>query len=159
MLIKKYGNRRLYDTDESRYITLEELGEKVRRGADVTVEDAKSGEDLTQSTLTQLIVESRGAAKLLPIPLLHQLIRLGDDALADFFGRYVTYALEMYLQMRGRVSFNPFASFMPFGGPFSAPPAPGPGPAPAQTTAPAAEVDELRRELDALKRSLRRRRK
>jgi len=114
ILIKKYGNRRLYDTGESRYITLEELSAKIRGGADVRVADAKTGEDLTQAALTQIIIESRGAAKLLPVGLLLQLIRLGDDALAEFFGRYVTGALDIYLQVRRGASavtaFNPFAS-------------------------------------------------
>ena len=81
------GLRRLYDTGESRYITLEELSEKIRAGQDVRVVDAKTNEDLTQATLTQIIIESRGAARLLPPQLLTQLIRLGDDSLAEFFNR------------------------------------------------------------------------
>ena len=80
MIVKKYSNRRLYDTSDSRYVTLEELAEKVRQGEDVRVVDAKTGEDLTAATLTQIIVEGRGAAKLLPVPLLTQLVRLGDSA-------------------------------------------------------------------------------
>ncbi|MBZ0236878.1 MAG: hypothetical protein K8M05_31405 [Deltaproteobacteria bacterium] len=96
-LIKKYGNRRLYDTGDSRYITLDELAEKIRRGTDVRVVDAKTSEDLTQATLTQLILESGSAHRTLPVPLLTQMIRLGDDALGEFFSRYVTAALEMYL--------------------------------------------------------------
>lgn len=97
MLVKKYPNRRLYDTLESRYITLEELAEKIRAGADARVIDAKTDEDLTQQTLTQIILESRNAARLLPVPLLVQLVRMGDDALAEFFSRYVAWALEVYL--------------------------------------------------------------
>ena len=73
MLIKKYGNRRLYDTESSRYITLEELAGIIRRGEEVRVVDAKSGEDLTTATLAQIIIEGRGAARLLPLPLLVQL--------------------------------------------------------------------------------------
>lgn len=96
-LIKKYGNRRLYDTGDSRYITLEELTAKIRGGIDVRVVDATDGNDLTQVTLTQLILESGNAARMLPVPLLTQLIRLGDDALGEFFSRYVTAALELYL--------------------------------------------------------------
>src|SRR5262245_46762004 len=65
MLVKKYTNRRLYDTEESRYITLEELAEKIRAGDDASVIDARTGEDLTQATLTQIIMESRGAARIL----------------------------------------------------------------------------------------------
>lgn len=116
-LIKKYGNRRLYDTGESRYITLEELSRKIQEGTDVRVVDAKTGQDLTQSTLTQIIIEGRGAARMLPVPLLMQLIRLGDDALAEFFGRYVTDALSVYLEIKRGASavarFNPFAA-VPF---------------------------------------------
>src|SRR5205814_8063367 len=89
VLIKKYGNRRLYDTEASRYITLDELAARVRGGSEVRVVDAKSQEDLTGATLTQLIMENRGASRLLPVSLLHQLIRLGDDSLAEFFSRYV----------------------------------------------------------------------
>jgi len=99
-LIKKYGNRRLYDTGDSRYITLDELATKVRGGADVRVVDAKSGDDLTQATLTQIILESGNAHRMLPVPLLTQLVRLGDDALGEFFSRYVTAALELYLAGR-----------------------------------------------------------
>ena len=71
VLIKKYSNRRLYDTEASSYLTQDELAEKIRSGADVRVMDAKSNEDLTQATLTQIIIEGRGAGKLLPVPLLH----------------------------------------------------------------------------------------
>jgi polyhydroxyalkanoate synthesis repressor PhaR len=117
MVVKKYGNRRLYDTTESRYITLEELAERVRGGEDVQVVDAKSGKDLTQQTLAHIILESRGAAKLLPVPLLKQLVRMGDDALAEFFGMYLTSALELYLHAKqgaqAMMPYNPFAQ-MPF---------------------------------------------
>jgi polyhydroxyalkanoate synthesis repressor PhaR len=112
-LIKKYGNRRLYDTGDSRYITLDELAAKIRGGTDVRVVDATDGNDLTQVTLTQLILESGSAARMLPVPLLTQLIRLGDDALGEFFSRYVTAALELYLgakrSVRGMVEANPLA--------------------------------------------------
>jgi len=97
MVVKKYGNRRLYDTEASRYVTLEEVASRVRRGEDVEVVDARTGKDLTQITLAQIILESRGAARLLPVPLLKQLIRMGDDALAEFFERTVIWALDIYL--------------------------------------------------------------
>jgi polyhydroxyalkanoate synthesis repressor PhaR len=100
VLIKKYGNRRLYDTEDSRYITLEELTAKIRAGAEVRIVDAKTNEDLTQATLAQLILEGGTAARVLPVGLLTQLIRLGDDALGEFFSRYVTAALDLYLQAR-----------------------------------------------------------
>jgi polyhydroxyalkanoate synthesis repressor PhaR len=165
MLVKKYSNRRLYDTEESRYITLDELAEKVRAGADVRVVDASSGADLTQTTLTQIILEGE-SGHLLPVPLLLQLIRLGDDALAEFFGRYVGFALEMYLAakfgMQQAVPFFPFGSMGMGGGnpwmrPFGGAPSSGP---PPSTTEPAREdVAQLRRELDELKRELKKSRR
>ncbi|HWM88521.1 MAG TPA: polyhydroxyalkanoate synthesis regulator DNA-binding domain-containing protein [Kofleriaceae bacterium] len=179
-VIKKYGNRRLYDTEDSRYITLDELADKIRTGTDVRVVDAKSGEDLTQTTLTQIIIEGRSAARLLPVGLLAQLIRLNDDALAEFLGRYVGAALELYLQSRRgaetALPYNPFAT-LPFAAssalarlfmsplgwagepaqpmqPAPMTPPPGP-PGRGEET----EVAALRRELDELKRSLGRGRK
>jgi polyhydroxyalkanoate synthesis repressor PhaR len=111
VLIKKYGNRRLYDTGDSKYVTLEELTVKIRGGADLRVVDAQTNEDLTQSTLTQIVLESGNAAKFLPVQLLTQMIRLSDDALAEFFSRYVTSALDLYLNAKRGVqslsSYNP----------------------------------------------------
>jgi len=115
--IKKYSNRRLYDTEASRYITLEELADRIQAGSDVRVIDAASGDDLTQATLTQIIIESRGAAKLLPVPLLTQMIRLREEALAEFLGRYMTGALELYLQAKQSAQqvaqYNPLVN-LPF---------------------------------------------
>jgi polyhydroxyalkanoate synthesis repressor PhaR len=164
MLVKKYGNRRLYDTEDSRYVRLGELADKIRRGSDVHVVDAKTNADLTSETLAQIIFEDRHAARLLPAPLLQQMIRMGDDALAEFLGRYLTWALEMYLQARqGASAFSPFTAFTRLASPFVGfPPPARPVPTAAQEpsgAAPArdADVAELRRELDALKRSLRKR--
>ncbi len=111
--IKKYSNRRLYDTQESRYITLDELHHKIRGDADVHVVDAKTNADLTQTTLAQIVIESRGAARMLPVPLLVQMIRMGDDALAEFLGHYMSWALSVYGHMRtnARSIANPFNMF------------------------------------------------
>lgn len=113
IVIKKYGNRRLYDTDESRYVTLDELAAKIRTGAELRVVDAQTGEDLTQGTLTQIVLETGHAAKFLPVQLLTQMIRLSDDSLAEFFSRYVTGALDVYLQAKRGIqsiaSYNPLA--------------------------------------------------
>ena len=114
-IVKKYNNRRLYDTEESRYVTLEELVEFVRGGS-VRVIDAKSGEDLTQATLVQIVLET-SAAKFLPVHLLEQLIRMQDDALAEFFQRYVSAALDLYLAAkRGAQQVAPLFPFatLPF---------------------------------------------
>ncbi len=116
-VVKKYSNRRLYDTAESRYVTLEELAESIRRGADARVVDAQTGDDLTQATLAQIIIEGRGAAQFLSVPILTQLIRMNDDALSEFFGRWLSAALELYQQARQGVQaiapYNPLAA-MPF---------------------------------------------
>ncbi len=172
MLIKKYGNRRLYDTESSRYITLEDLTAAIRDGADARVIDAKTGADLTQSTLTQIIIEGRGADTILPAPLLHQLIRLGDDALAEFLGRYVQSALELYLTTRKATQsfmpFNPLVAMQQFaqgGTPYSgwgqsaSAPIPVLSNAPPPPAPPNTDVEDLRRELDELKGMLRKRKK
>jgi len=165
-LIKKYGNRRLYDTAHSRYITLEELADIIRGGEDVRVVDAKTGEDLTTGTLAQIIIEGRGAARLLPVPLLVQLIRMGDDALAEFLGQYVTWALQVYLQAKEGVQamapLNPFLS-TPFGGGamsrlFGLGP-PSRAEVPAAAPANGGELAALRRELEELKASLKKKRR
>ena len=98
--IKKYSNRRLYDTSDSRYITLEELAQKIRDGHSVRVVDAKTGKNLTQATLAQIILESRRAARLLPVPLLIRLIRMSDETLSDFFASQMSAALDAYLLAR-----------------------------------------------------------
>src|SRR5262245_33673608 len=117
VVVKKYSNRRLYDTEDSKYITLDELAQKIRKGRDVRVVDAGSEEDLTQATLTQIILESGRAARLLPVHLLTQLIRMEDDELADFFNRYMAWAMELYAQAksgaRAIAPLNPFAT-LPF---------------------------------------------
>jgi polyhydroxyalkanoate synthesis repressor PhaR len=165
VVIKKYGNRRLYDAEASRYVTLGEVGAKIRAGNEVRVVDAKTGADLTQPTLAQVILEDGNAGQLLPVPLLHQLIRMGDDALADFLGRYVTRALEFYLQARqgiGAVSaFNPFAAaFAPqdtFGSYLGSERPVAPRTPPPSSVSD--DVEALRREVEALKKTVRKRRR
>ena len=76
IIIKKYANRRLYNTAASAYVTLEDLADMVKKGADFTVHDAKTGEDITRSVLTQIIFEEENKGhNLLPIKFLRQLIR------------------------------------------------------------------------------------
>ncbi len=158
LLVKKYANRRLYDTEASCYITNAELAARVRAGRDVRVLDAKTDEDLTQPTLVQLLVDGNRAHSL-PVPLLLQLVRLGDDALAEFYGRYMTWALEVYFTVKQRAptSINPFAQ-MPFdvGGALTRMFMGGSGaitppPDPPESNA---ELASLRRDLEQIKRSL-----
>jgi polyhydroxyalkanoate synthesis repressor PhaR len=103
LLVKKYPNRRLYDTRSSRYMTLEDLEKIIRSGEDIAVQDAQDGRDLTQEVLTQIILE-RGNGKILPAALLMRLIRLDDAALGEFLTRYVSWALDMYMQMKQRTT-------------------------------------------------------
>jgi polyhydroxyalkanoate synthesis repressor PhaR len=95
VIIKKYANRRLYNTDTSTYVTLEDLAEMVRSERDFVVYDAKSGEDLTHSVLTQIIVEqeSRGT-NLLPIGFLRQLIRFYGDSMQMLVPRYLEVSID-----------------------------------------------------------------
>jgi polyhydroxyalkanoate synthesis repressor PhaR len=95
VIIKKYANRRLYNTETSTYVTLEDLAQMVRLEKDFVVYDAKTGEDLTHSVLTQIIVEqeSRGE-NLLPIPFLRQLIRFYGDSIQRLVPSYLEFSLD-----------------------------------------------------------------
>jgi len=95
VIIKKYANRRLYNTDTSTYVTLEDLAEMVRSERDFVVYDAKTGEDLTHSVLTQIIVEqeSRGT-NLLPIGFLRQLIRFYGDSMQKLVPSFLEFSLD-----------------------------------------------------------------
>jgi polyhydroxyalkanoate synthesis repressor PhaR len=93
--IKKYANRRLYNTDTSAYITLEDLAAIVKRGDDFVVYDAKSGEDITRSVLTQIIFEqeSKNGQSLLPITFLRQLIRFYGDSMQMLVPSYLEFTI------------------------------------------------------------------
>src|SRR5205809_253119 len=93
-VIKRYSNRKLYDTQESRYVTLEEIEEMVRAGKEISVVDAASGEDLTAVTLTQIILENeRSHRSALPTAFLHQLIKHGE-AWQEFVQRSMQSSME-----------------------------------------------------------------
>jgi polyhydroxyalkanoate synthesis repressor PhaR len=97
VVIKKYANRRLYNTDTSTYVTLDDLAAMVKGGRDFVVFDAKTGDDLTHSVLTQIIVdqESRmGGQTLLPIPFLRQLIRFYGDSIERMVPSYLQVSLD-----------------------------------------------------------------
>ena len=101
VLLKKYANRRLYDTDRSRYVTLEEVAEIIKSGRRVKVLDAKTREDVTAFILTQIVLEmARANNILLPAPLLHLVIQYGDNVLADFFEKYLEQTVKTYLVYR-----------------------------------------------------------
>lgn len=120
--IKKYANRRLYNTATSSYVTLDHLCQMVKQGTDFVVFDAKTGEDITRSVLTQIIVEEeqKGGQNLLPISFLRQLISFYGDSLGGLVPRYLDYSMQSFArnqeQMRhymanaleGMFPFTPF---------------------------------------------------
>jgi len=98
ILIKKYANRRLYNTDTSKYVTLNQVSDLVRGGTAVEVVDAKTGEDVTAFILTQIVVEEAKTKNiLLPAPLLHVIIQYGDNILKEFFEQYLMKTIDNYL--------------------------------------------------------------
>lgn len=95
VVIKKYANRRLYNTATSTYVTLDDLSDMVKKGTDFVVYDAKSGEDITRSVLTQIIFEEEGKGQnLLPIKFLRQLIHFYGDSMQAFVPGYLEMSLE-----------------------------------------------------------------
>jgi len=107
--IKKYANRRLYNTQTSSYVTLDYLSEMVKQGQDFLVFDAKTGEDITRSVLTQIIFEEENKGQnLLPIQFLRQLIRFYGDSMQAFVPSYLEMSMETFAknqeQLRQQVS-------------------------------------------------------
>ena len=176
IVIKKYENRRLYDSTNSRYVNLDDVAQMVREGADVQVVDAKTNEDLTRTVLTQIIVEETKDRELgLPLELLRQLVLASDAARHQFLEWYLKNAMEAYqkvsesLQARfqevQQAASNPVETIMnlwrtnPFLGaaapgsvpifPWGTPPAPAP-PKAGETK----EIEELRRRLEELENQL-----
>ena len=95
VVVKKYANRRLYNTESSSYITLDNLADMIRQGRDFVVYDAKTGEDITRGVLTQIIVEqeSKGRA-LLPTAFLRQLIGFYGDQMQSMVPRFLEQAMQ-----------------------------------------------------------------
>jgi polyhydroxyalkanoate synthesis repressor PhaR len=99
--IKKYANRRLYDTRQSRYVTLHEVAQGIRDGQQVEVLDAKTKEDVTTFILTQILLEeAKHKQLLLPADLLHTIIRYGDNVLLEFFENHLEQAIQSYLSYK-----------------------------------------------------------
>lgn len=116
-VVKKYANRRLYNTATSSYVTLDELSQMVRKGEDFVVFDAKTGEDITRSVLTQIILEEDSKGRnLLPIGFLRHLIGFYDDSLQTFLPRYLELSMENFArnqeQIRGYME-QTFGRFFP----------------------------------------------
>jgi polyhydroxyalkanoate synthesis repressor PhaR len=125
VVIKKYANRRLYNTATSAYVTLDHLSQMVKDKTDFVVYDAKTGEDITRPVLTQIIFEeeSKGGQTLLPIPFLRQLISFYGDSLQGIVPQYLEMSMTQFArnqeQMRhylqNAFGFNPFQQFESMG--------------------------------------------
>src|ERR1700756_642877 len=101
IVIKKYGNRRLYDTAGSRYVNLDDLAAHIRAGREVRVVDAKTGQDLTRVTLTQIITEdAKDKPSGLPLELLRQLIVASDEVRQEFLMWYLKSAFDTYQKVQ-----------------------------------------------------------
>ncbi len=120
IIIKKYANRRLYDTSSSSYVTLEHLSELVRQGKDFVVQDAKTGEDLTRTVLTQIIFEQETkGGNALPLNFLRQVIRFYGDSVSTALPTYLDMAMNNFTKNQERwrdlvsngVATNPMALF------------------------------------------------
>ncbi|HLY18974.1 MAG TPA: polyhydroxyalkanoate synthesis regulator DNA-binding domain-containing protein [Bryobacteraceae bacterium] len=143
-IIKKYENRRLYDTTGSRYVNLEDVARMVRDGVDVQVVDARSGEDLTRVILTQIIMEdAKGHESGLPLDLLRKLIVASDKATHEFLTWYLTTVTEMYQKAQSTLKTGPLDLVRNL---FTPPAAPQPGPA--------EELEVLRRRVQELENGL-----
>jgi polyhydroxyalkanoate synthesis repressor PhaR len=118
VIIKKYANRRLYNTESSSYITLEHLAAMTREGKDFKVIDAKSGEDITHAVLTQIIVdeETRGQT-MLPVNFLRQLIALYGDSMQALVPQYLEASMEAF--RRNQTQFRDAMAGAFAGGPFA----------------------------------------
>jgi polyhydroxyalkanoate synthesis repressor PhaR len=184
IIIKKYANRRLYNTASSSYVTLEDLARMVKSGSEFLVQDAKTGEDITRPVLTQIIVEEEQKGQnLLPIGFLRQLISLYGDSMQFLVPRYLEQAMTSFGQNQAQMRKNlqeAFGGLFPFGSleqmgkqnlalfektmkmfsPFPGGPGTGAGETEktkAASSAPAAElatVKDLTERLDSLQRKI-----
>jgi polyhydroxyalkanoate synthesis repressor PhaR len=172
--IKKYANRRLYNTGTSTYVTLEDLATMVKDGEDFVVYDAKTGEDITRSVLAQIIFEqeNKEGQSLLPITFLRQLIRFYGDSMQMLVPRYLEQSIDTFTREQGKFreqmaqafgvgGFGPledqvrrnmemfektFAMFAPF--------ARGQSKAEGGKPQSGSEMDELKRQLDEMQKRL-----
>jgi polyhydroxyalkanoate synthesis repressor PhaR len=174
VIIKKYANRRLYNTSTSAYVTLDHLSEMVRSGVDFTVLDAKTNDDITRSVLTQIIFEeeSKQGQNLLPVQFLRRLIRFYGDSMQGFLPAYLEMSMERFSSAQDQwrdqltktwVGKGPIGAFedqakanmamfeqaMRLWAPFAAQtPQPPPG------DDPDADIGDLKRQMEAMQRQL-----
>jgi polyhydroxyalkanoate synthesis repressor PhaR len=182
VIIKKYANRRLYNTGTSTYVTLEDLASMVKAGEDFVVYDAKTSEDITRTVLTQIIFEqeNKEGQNLLPITFLRQLIRFYGDSMQMLVPRYLEVSIDnlsreqgkfrdQMAQAFGATGFGPledmarrnmemferaFAMFAPFGRPAAnAGAAAAPEPGKAPTPG-SDEIEELKRQMEEVQKRI-----
>src|SRR5438477_2823970 len=119
VVVKKYANRRLYNTASSSYVTLDDLAKMIKEGGDFVVYDAKTGEDLTRSVMTQIIVEQeqKGGQNMLPISFLRQLIGFYGDSMQFLVPGYLEQAMMTFARNQEQMRKNLQATFgiFPFG--------------------------------------------
>jgi polyhydroxyalkanoate synthesis repressor PhaR len=163
--IKKYANRRLYDTESSTYVTLDRLAQLIREGRDFVVMDAKTGEDITHQVLTQIIVEeeARGGATMLPASFLRQLIGLYGNNMQTLVPQYLEAAMASFAKnqaaFKDAFGSNLFADlakrqmalFEQSTKAFTGAGLSGDKPDATASSAKSGEVDALKAELDALR--------
>jgi polyhydroxyalkanoate synthesis repressor PhaR len=172
VVIKKYANRRLYNTQSSSYVTLDHLSEMVKQGIEFEVRDARTGEDITRSVLTQIIFEEEAKGQnLLPIRFLRQLIRFYGDPMQAFVPGYLDLSMQSFIknqeEMRERIAkvfgsgnqaveqlarqnMALFEHSMQVFAPFAQPQEP-----PAQPTpAPSTDLNDLKSQMDEMRRQL-----
>lgn len=101
ILIKKYPNRRLYNTETSGYITVKDVAELIKLGNRIEVRDVNNGNDVTALVLTQIVMDkAKNNQGLLPVSLLHLVIQFGENLLHEFFDKYLEKTMESYLDYR-----------------------------------------------------------
>ena len=172
-VVKKYANRRLYDTSSSAYVTLEDLSALVKRGTDFLVQDARTGEDITRQVLTQIIVEEENRGEsLLPIQFLRQLIRFYGGGGPAILPGYLTASMETFARQQeswreafakgptggffeeqARQNMALFERTMRTFSPFAASAAAPVEPAPAAT---GEEITDLKRKVEDMSRQIER---
>ena len=149
IVLKKYENRRLYDTSNSRYINLDEIAQLIREGRDVQVIDAATGEDITRPVLTQIIMDqAKEPDSAFPLDILRQMILASGRATHESALKYMKAMFDLY-QNAYRVMSPPMSPFDFMRGAAASPTAEGP-PAPPSSVPPEGEVDGLKRRIEEL---------
>jgi polyhydroxyalkanoate synthesis repressor PhaR len=151
IIIKKYANRRLYNTGTSTYVTLEDLAEMVKKGEEFTVQDAKTGDDITHPVLTQIIfeLENKDGQNMLPIPFLRQLIAFYGDQMQQIKALEEQTRRNMEMFQNAMRLFTPFPTAASNGAAAAAP-------EPARKEAPenSGDLQELKEQIAAMQRKL-----